>query len=90
MVREGGSPRSTGVIGLAVMGENLALNIERNGFPISVYNRTDTRTKEFMAERAEGLNVHAAYTIEEFVKSLERPRRIVVMVKAGAPVDVFI
>ncbi|MDQ2683649.1 MAG: NADP-dependent phosphogluconate dehydrogenase [Chloroflexota bacterium] len=90
MVREGGSPRSTGVIGLAVMGENLALNIERNGFPISVYNRTDTRTKEFMAERAEGLNVHAAYTIEEFVKSLERPRRIVVMVKAGAPVDAVI
>ena len=50
----GDAARHTGVIGLAVMGENLALNIERNGFPIAVYNRTDTRTKEFMAERAAG------------------------------------
>ncbi len=90
MTDNGNSARHTGVIGLAVMGENLALNIERNGFPIAVYNRTDTRTKEFMAERAEGLNVHAAFTIEEFVQSLERPRRIVVMVKAGAPVDAVI
>jgi 6-phosphogluconate dehydrogenase len=86
----GDAARHTGVVGLAVMGENLALNIERNGFPIAVYNRTDTRTKEFMAERAEGKNVHAAYSIEEFVKALERPRRIVVMVKAGAPVDAVI
>ena len=53
----GDSARHVGVIGLAVMGENLALNIERNGFPIAVYNRTDTRTKEFMAERADGKNV---------------------------------
>lgn len=90
MTENGTSARHTGVIGLAVMGENLALNIERNGFPIAVYNRTDTRTKEFMAERAEGLNVHAAFTIEEFVQSLERPRRIVVMVKAGGPVDAVI
>jgi 6-phosphogluconate dehydrogenase len=79
-----------GLIGLAVMGENLALNIERNGFSIAVYNRTDTRTKEFMAERAQGRNVKATYTPEEFVTSLSRPRRILIMVKAGAPVDAVI
>ncbi|NES87912.1 decarboxylating NADP(+)-dependent phosphogluconate dehydrogenase [Okeania sp. SIO2B9] len=76
-----------GVIGLAVMGENLALNVERNGFPISVYNRSSDKTEKFMAERAQGKNVHAAYTLEDFVQSLERPRRILVMVKAGGPVD---
>ncbi|MGD1806172.1 decarboxylating NADP(+)-dependent phosphogluconate dehydrogenase [Dapis sp. BLCC M126] len=76
-----------GVIGLAVMGENLALNVERNGFPISVYNRSGDKTDKFMAERAQGKNVHAAYTLEDFVQSLERPRRILVMVKAGGPVD---
>lgn len=76
-----------GVIGLAVMGENLALNVERNGFPISVYNRTESKTKDFMEKRAQGKNVHAAYSLEDFVQSLERPRRILVMVKAGGPVD---
>ena len=76
-----------GVIGLAVMGENLALNVERNGFPISVYNRSSNKTDKFMAEQAQGKNVHAAYTLEDFVQSLERPRRILVMVKAGNPVD---
>lgn len=81
------SKQSFGVIGLAVMGENLALNVERNGFPISVYNRSREKTDAFMAERAVGKNVVAAYTMEEFVQSLERPRRILIMVKAGAPVD---
>ncbi|MGL5081244.1 MAG: decarboxylating NADP(+)-dependent phosphogluconate dehydrogenase [Microcoleaceae cyanobacterium] len=79
-----------GVIGLAVMGENLALNVERNGFPVAVYNRTGAKTDEFMKNRAEGKNVKAAYTLEEFVQSLERPRRILVMVKAGKPVDAVI
>jgi 6-phosphogluconate dehydrogenase len=79
--------RHVGVIGLAVMGENLALNIERNGFPIAVYNRTRSRTDEFLATRAGGVDVQAAFTIEDFVASLAKPRRIVVMVKAGAPVD---
>lgn len=79
-----------GVIGLAVMGENLALNVERNGFPIAVYNRTGAKTDEFMQQRAQGKNVKAAYTLEEFVQSLERPRRILVMVKAGKPVDAVI
>jgi 6-phosphogluconate dehydrogenase len=81
------SDRHTGVIGLAVMGENLALNIERNGFPIAVFNRTAARTNDFMAQRAAGLNVHAAFDIKDFVASLARPRRIIVMVKAGNPVD---
>jgi 6-phosphogluconate dehydrogenase len=82
--------QSFGVIGLAVMGENLALNVERNGFPISVYNRSADKTQAFMQERAPGKNVVAAYSLEEFVASLERPRRILVMVKAGAPVDAVI
>lgn len=79
--------QSFGVIGLAVMGENLALNVERNGFPIAVYNRTPEKTDAFMHTRAQGKNVKAAYTIEDFVNSLERPRKILIMVKAGAPVD---
>ncbi|MEO1591234.1 MAG: NADP-dependent phosphogluconate dehydrogenase [Cyanobacteria bacterium J06632_22] len=82
--------QSFGVIGLAVMGENLALNVERNGFPISVYNRSPEKTKAFMEKRAQGKNVVAAYSLEEFVASLERPRRILVMVKAGGPVDAVI
>lgn len=69
------------------MGENLALNVERNGFPISVYNRTSATTEKFMAERAQGKNVKPTFSLEEFVQSLERPRRILIMVKAGAPVD---
>lgn len=79
--------RNFGVIGLAVMGENLALNVESRGFPIAVYNRTSSKTETFMKERAEGKDVKAAYSLEEFVKSLDRPRQILVMVKAGGPVD---
>jgi 6-phosphogluconate dehydrogenase len=82
--------QSFGLIGLAVMGENLALNVERNGFPISVYNRTAAVTQKFMETRAKGKNFHAAYSMEDFVKSLERPRKILIMVKAGAPVDAVI
>ncbi|OCR01335.1 phosphogluconate dehydrogenase (NADP(+)-dependent, decarboxylating) [Oscillatoriales cyanobacterium USR001] len=79
-----------GVIGLAVMGENLALNVESRGFSVSVFNRTYAKTEEFMAKRAEGKNVVATKTLEEFVQSLERPRRILVMVQAGKPVDAVI
>lgn len=82
--------QSFGVIGLAVMGENLALNVERNGFPVAVYNRTPEKTDAFMQVRAQGKNVKAAYSLEEFVNSLERPRKILIMVKAGAPVDAVI
>jgi 6-phosphogluconate dehydrogenase len=79
-----------GLVGLAVMGENLALNIERNGFPIAVYNRTAERTEALLAGRAKGKRVTGARSVRELVASLERPRRIVLMVKAGAPVDEMI
>ncbi|MDM7327553.1 MAG: NADP-dependent phosphogluconate dehydrogenase [Thermosynechococcus sp. Uc] len=81
------SQQDFGVIGLAVMGENLALNVERNGFSVAVYNRTPARTETFMAERAAGRRFKATYSLEEFVASLSRPRRILAMVKAGKPVD---
>jgi 6-phosphogluconate dehydrogenase len=81
------SQSKIGLVGLAVMGENLALNIERNGFPISVYNRTWERTETLLAGRARGKAFTGAKTVEDFVKSLERPRRVILLVKAGAPVD---
>ncbi|OAB59546.1 phosphogluconate dehydrogenase (NADP(+)-dependent, decarboxylating) [Phormidium willei BDU 130791] len=79
-----------GVIGLAVMGENLALNVESKGFSVAVYNRTSSTTEAFMNNRAQGKNIKAAYSVEEFVGALERPRRILLMVKAGGPVDAVI
>jgi len=79
-----------GLVGLAVMGQNLVLNIERNGFPVAVYNRTAARTDEFMAGPAKGKNIRAAYTIEELVATLERPCQVMLMVKSGAPVDATI
>jgi 6-phosphogluconate dehydrogenase len=82
--------QSFGVIGLAVMGENLALNVESKGFSVSVFNRSEDKTKTFMKERAPGKNIKAAFTLEEFVAGLEQPRRILVMVKAGDPVDAVI
>lgn len=82
--------RHVGVIGLAVMGENLALNIERNGFAPAVYNRTWARTEEFLNDRAKGTDILGTKTIEEFVGALERPRRIILLVKAGSPVDAVI
>jgi 6-phosphogluconate dehydrogenase len=82
--------RTFGVIGLAVMGENLALNVESRGFPIAVYNRSADKTEKFMATRAQSKDVKAAYSLQEFVQILERPRNILVMVKAGAPVDAVI
>ncbi len=82
--------QSFGIIGLAVMGENIALNIERNGFPIAVYNRSREKTDAFIKKRAQGKNVVATYSLEEFVNALERPRRILIMVQAGKPVDAVI
>ena len=82
--------QSFGLIGLAVMGENLALNVERNGFPIAVYNRTSEKTDSFMKDRAQGKNVKPTYSLEELVESLDRPRKILIMVKAGKPVDAVI
>jgi len=79
-----------GLIGLAVMGQNLVLNIEEKGFSAAVYNRTAARTEEFMAGEAKGKKIVPTYSIEEFMAALKRPRRIMLMVKAGAPVDEFI
>jgi 6-phosphogluconate dehydrogenase len=84
------SKQQLGLIGLAVMGQNLVLNIERNGFSVAVYNRTAERTKEFMAEQAKGKKIKAAYSVEELAEMLEKPRKIMLMVKAGAPVDAVI
>src|SRR5258706_8643394 len=78
-----------GVIGLAVMGENLALNIEDHGFPVAVWNRDAAVTDQFMAKHA-GKKFTGTKTREELVKAIERPRRIVMMIKAGAPVDMTI
>lgn len=76
-----------GLIGLGVMGENLALNIERNGFPIAVYNRSADKIDAFVNGAAKGKNVYGHKEIEEFVESLEAPRKIILLVKAGQPVD---
>jgi len=81
------SKSSIGVVGLAVMGENLVLNIERNGFPVAVYNRTAERTRRFIEGRGTGKRIQATFTIPEFVEALERPRRILLMVQAGPAVD---
>lgn len=78
-----------GVIGLAVMGKNLALNIESRGYSVAVYNRSPEKTDEFLKE-AEGKNVVGTYSIEEFVNALEKPRKILLMVKAGAATDATI
>ena len=75
-----------GLIGLGVMGQNLALNIERNGFPIAVYDRESDVLESFIA-RESGKQIVGAHTPEEFVRALERPRKIILLVKAGAPVD---
>lgn len=80
-----------GLIGLAVMGQNLALNIERNGYHISVYNRTSEKTKEFLETSAKGKSgIKGVFSLEELVSSLKRPRKIMLMVKAGAAVDAVI
>jgi len=76
-----------GLIGLAVMGENLALNIARSGFPPVVYNRTTLRTEEYLAGAAAGTGIAGVATLPELVAELARPRQIILMVKAGVPVD---
>ena len=70
-----------GLIGLGVMGENLVLNAERNGFSSVVFNRTYSKTEDFLKGRGYGKKIDGAQTIQEFVEKLERPRRILMMVK---------
>lgn len=83
------SKQEIGVIGMAVMGKNLALNIESRGYSVSIFNRTGSKTEEVVAEHPDKKLV-PTYTIEDFVASLEKPRRILIMVKAGAPTDMTI
>ena len=84
------SKRDVGVAGLAVMGQNLVLNIERHGYSVAVYNRTRERTDAFIAERAQGKAIEAAHDPESFVSALASPRVVLMMVKAGQPTDALI
>lgn len=79
-----------GVIGIAVMGENLILNMESKGFHVSAYNRTVDKVERFVNGRAKGKNIYGATSIEDLIGSLKRPRKVMLMVKAGKPVDDFI
>lgn len=79
-----------GLIGLAVMGENLVLNMESKGYTVAVFNRTVEKVNNFINGRGKGKNFIGAATLEEFVASIERPRKVMMLVKAGKPVDDFI
>src|SRR6478736_5257663 len=78
------------VIGLAVMGQNLILNMNDHGYTVVAFNRTVSKVDDFLADEAKGSKVIGAHSIEEMVKLLKRPRRVMMMVKAGQPVDEFI
>jgi 6-phosphogluconate dehydrogenase len=94
------SQNDIGLIGLAVMGQNLVLNMANNGFHVGVYNRTTQTTDEFvngLSSRPEGVvqagtekRIHGYHELKDFVNSLKSPRRIMIMVKAGGPVDAVI
>jgi len=79
--------RTIGLVGLAVMGENLALNIANNGFSIAVYNRTTEKVKKFIESKGSSRKILGTYSIKELIDSLEPPRCIIMMVKAGRAVD---
>ena len=79
-----------GLVGLAVMGENLARNMERKGYTVAVYNRTAEKVEKFLKGRGVGKNFIGAWSVEELAASLKKPRKVMVLVKAGQPVDDFI
>ena len=79
-----------GLVGLAVMGENLVMNMESKGFTVAVFNRTTDKVKAFVEGRAAGKNIIGCYSVEELVANLEKPRKVFMMVKAGAAVDALI
>jgi 6-phosphogluconate dehydrogenase len=79
-----------GLIGLAVMGQNLVLNMNDHGFKVAVFNRTVSKVDDFLANEAKGTQVVGAHSIEEFASLLKRPRRVMLMVKAGDTVDQMI
>ncbi|MEE4135137.1 MAG: NAD(P)-binding domain-containing protein, partial [Desulforhopalus sp.] len=84
------SDADIGLIGLAVMGQNLALNINDHGFKVAVFNRTTAKVDEFMAGPARETGIVPAHSLAELVTSLKSPRRVMLMVKAGPVVDSFI
>ena len=84
------STQNIGLIGLAVMGENLVLNMESKGFSVAVYNRTTYKVDNFIKGRARGKNIIGCHSINVLVANLERPRKVMLLVKAGKPVDDFI
>ena len=79
-----------GLIGLAVMGENLVMNMESKGFTVSVYNRTVEKVDNFTNGRAKGKNIIGCHSVQELADNLERPRKVLLLVKAGQAVDDFI
>src|SRR5690349_12304482 len=79
-----------GLIGLAVMGQNLVLNMNDHGYKVAVFNRTVSKVDDFLANEARGTQVAGAHSIEELVSLLKRPRRVMLMVKAGETVDQMI
>ena len=84
------SKADIGLIGLAVMGENLILNMESKGFTVACFNRTVSKVDNFISGRAKGKNIIGCKSIDEFVASLKKPRKVMLMVKAGDAVDAFI
>src|SRR5437764_8782040 len=76
-----------GLIGLAVMGENLVLNMESHGYTVAVFNRTTARVDDFLAGRARGKRIVGCHAVKELVAALKRPRKVMIMVKAGPAVD---
>ncbi len=84
------SKADIGLVGLAVMGENLVLNMESHGFTVAVYNRTTSKVDDFVNGRGKDKNIIGTHSIEEFVATLKRPRKVMLMIKAGSPVDAFI
>ena len=76
-----------GLIGLAVMGENLVMNMESRGFTVAVFNRTTEKVDKFVNGRAAGKNIIGCHSLEELVDNLEKPRKVFMMVKAGQAVD---
>jgi len=84
------SKADIGLIGLAVMGENLVMNMESKGFTVVVYNRSTNKVKNFVERRAKGKNIIGTFSLQELVNNLKTPRKVMMMVKAGKPVDDFI
>ena len=79
-----------GLIGLAVMGQNLVLNMDDHGFTVAVYNRTTSKVDDFINGEAKGRNIIGTHSIEELIDALKPPRRVMLMVRAGSAVDAII